>query len=385
VTVAQHLDVQEGHEVPHVRVLVVDDTPALRVLMRAVLEGTGFEVVGEAGDGLAGVTLATELRPDLVLLDLAMPVMDGLEALPRLREELPGTKVVIVSGFERRAMENQVVEAGADAYVQKGLPPAAMLAVLQSLFPGVPTDVAAVPAPRAPEPPPAVDSVDERVRALEEDLEELLYVVGHDLSEPVHVVKGFAERLARRVRTDEEGEFCEFIVDAADRMQQLLDDLLAYARAGRGELPQELLDCRRVVENVVAGLSTTATRTGARVTVGDMPRSLVGSRLVLTQVLHNLIANALKFTRPGIPAQVRVDAVDGGGHVTFRVQDNGIGIDAQQSERVFQPFTRLNSREAYPGSGVGLAICRRLVERSNGRIWVESEPSGTTFYVEVPA
>jgi signal transduction histidine kinase len=385
VTVAQHLHVQEGPEVPQVRVLVVDDTPALRVLMRAVLEGTGFEVVGEAGDGLAGVTLAAELRPDLVLLDLAMPVMDGLEALPRLREELPDTKVVIVSGFERRAMENQVVEAGADAYVQKGLPPAAMLTVLQSLFPGVPTDVAPVPAPRAPEPPPLVESVDERVRVLEEDLEELLYVVSHDLSEPVHVVKGFAERLARRVRSDEEGEFCEFIVDAADRMQQLLDDLLAYARAGRGELPQELLDCRRVVENVVAGLSATATRTGARVTVGDMPRSLVGSRLVLTQVLHNLVANALKFTRPGIPAQVRVDAVDGGGHVTFRVQDNGIGIDAQQTERVFQPFTRLNSREAYPGSGVGLAICRRLVERSNGRIWVESEPSGTVFYVEVPA
>jgi signal transduction histidine kinase len=366
-------------------VLVVDDTPALRVLTRAVLEGTGFEVVGEAGDGLAGVTLAAELRPDLVLLDLAMPVMDGLEALPRLREELPDTKVVIVSGFERRAMENQVVEAGADAYVQKGLPPAAMLAVLQSLFPGVPTDTAPVPAPRAPEPPPLVDSVDERVRVLEEDLEELLYVVSHDLSEPVHVVKGFAERLARRVRSDEEGEFCEFIVDAADRMQQLLDDLLAYARAGRGELPQELLDCRRVVENVVAGLSTTTSRTGARVVVGDLPRSIVGSRLVLTQVLHNLVGNALKFTRPGVPAQVRVDAVDGGGHVTFRVQDNGIGIDPQQAERVFQPFTRLNSREAYPGSGVGLAICRRLVERSSGRIWVESDPTGTTFFVELPA
>ena len=384
MTVAQHLHLTEGPEVPHVRVLVVDDTPALRVLTRAVLEGTGFEVVGEAGDGLAGVNLAAELRPDLVLLDLAMPVMDGLEALPRLREELPDTKVVIVSGFERRAMENQVVEAGADAYVQKGLPPAAMLAVLQSLFPGVPTDLAPVPAPRAPEPPP-VESVDERVRALEEDLEELLYVVSHDLSEPVHVVKGFAERLARRVRSDEEGEFCEFIVDAADRMQQLLDDLLAYARAGRGDLPQELLDCRRVVENVVAGLSTAASRTGARVNVGEMPRSLVASRLVLTQVLHNLVANALKFTRPGVAANVRVDAVDGGGHVTFRVQDNGIGIDAQQTERVFQPFTRLNSREAYPGSGVGLAICRRLVERSNGRIWVESDTTGTTFFVELPA
>ena len=382
MTVARGLDPPERAAV---RVLVVDDTPALRALTRAMLDGTGFEVVGEAGDGLAGVTLAAQLRPDLVLLDLAMPVMDGLEALPRLRAELPDTRVVIVSGFERRAMESQVIEAGADAYVQKGLPPQAMLSVLQSLFPGVPAELASrVPPPRLSQPAVAV-AADDRVTALEEDLEELLYVVSHDLSEPVHVVKGFAERLARRVRSDEEGEFCEFIVEAADRMQRLLDDLLAYARAGRGELPQELLDCRRVVDSVIAGLGTVAMRSGGRVVVGDLPRSLVGSRLVVTQVLHNLIANALKFTRPGIAAQVSVDAFESGGHVTFRVRDNGIGIDPAQADRVFQPFTRLNSREAYAGSGVGLAICRRLVERSGGRIWLESDDSGTAFHVELPA
>jgi signal transduction histidine kinase len=385
VTVARSLDTPYESLVRGVRVLVVDDTPALRVLTRAVLEGTGFEVVGEAGDGLAGVTLAAELRPDLVLLDLAMPVMDGLEALPRLRAELPDTKVVIVSGFERRAMESQVIEAGADAYVQKGLPPQEMLAVLQTLFPGVPAELSSqLPSPRSPDEPAPV-AVDEQVRALEEDLEELLYVVSHDLSEPVHVVKGFAERLARRVRSDEEGEFCEFIVDAADRMQMLLDDLLAYARAGRGELPKELLDCRRVVDNVVAGLSTTVTRTGARVSVGDLPRSLVASRLVVTQVLHNLVSNALKFTRPGVAARVRLDAHDAGGYVVFRVRDNGIGIDPAQADRVFQPFTRLNSRETYPGSGVGLAICRRLVERAGGTTWVESDHTGSTFFMELPA
>lgn len=382
MTVAQDLPSDGPKQTRAVRVLVVDDTPALRVLMRAVLEGTGFEVVGEAGDGLAAITLGIELQPDLVLLDLAMPVMDGLEALPRLREGAPGAKVVIVSGFERRAMESQVVEAGADAYVQKGLPPDQMLAVLNGIFPGAATEVAAPPTARSVPPPRTPE--DDRVRALEEDLEELLYVVSHDLSEPVHVVKGFAERLARRVRSDEEGEFCEYIVGAADRMQLLLDDLLAYARAGRGELPRELLDIRRVVDGVLAGLGSAVSRSGGRVTVGDLPRSLVASRLVLTQVLHNLVANALKFTRPGIAPQVRVDAVDSGGHVTFRVQDNGIGIDPAQAQRVFQPFTRLNSREAYPGSGVGLAICRRLVERGDGRIWLESGAGGTTFYVELP-
>jgi two-component system sensor histidine kinase/response regulator len=367
------------------RVLLVDDSPALRALTRMVLDGKGFEVVGEAGDGLAGVTMAAELQPDLVLLDLAMPVMDGLEALPKVREAAPHAKVVILSGFDRRAMEQQVVDAGADAYLQKGLPPDAMLAAVQALFPDgsqTPWPTAGL-APRTE--PPSVATVDQQVQALEEDLEELLYVISHDLSEPVHVVKGFAERLARRASSDEEGEFCEFIVDAANRMQQLLDDLLEYARAGRGDLPCELLDVRRVVDNVLAGLNGAIISSRGRVDVGALPRSVVASRLVVNQVLHNLIANALKFARPGVLPVIQLDAEYNSDRVTFHVRDNGLGIDPVQHQRIFQPFTRLNAREGYPGSGVGLAICRRLVERHGGRIWLESSSAGSTFHVELPA
>jgi signal transduction histidine kinase len=384
VTAAQGLEtaVRQGP----VRVLVVDDTPALRRLMGLVLEGTGFEVVGEAGDGLAAIAESRRLQPDLVLLDLAMPVMDGLEALPQVREEVPGARIVIVSGFDRRAMESQVVEAGADGYVQKGLPPDAMVETLRALFPDAP-EPAAPDARPVPAPPARAvdDDAERRIQSLENDLEELLYVVSHDLSEPVHVVRGFAERLARRVRSDEEGEFCEFIVDAADRMQRLLDDLLEYARAGRGELRRELLDPRRLVDQVVAGLATPLGRSGGRVTVGELPHSVVGSRLVLTQVLHNLVGNGVKFVRPGVPPHVVVEGWAAEGTAVFRVQDNGIGIDREQVERVFQPFTRLNTRDAYPGSGVGLAICRRLIERSGGRIWVEESSEGSCFAFEVPS
>jgi len=137
VTVAQHLHVQEGPEVPHVRVLVVDDTPALRVLTRAVLEGTGFEVVGEAGDGLAGVTLAAELRPDLVLLDLAMPVMDGLEALRLIRARSPRSAVVMLSCFSRYSLQAaQARSLGAHGFICKGLPRAQLLAKLETILRG---------------------------------------------------------------------------------------------------------------------------------------------------------------------------------------------------------------------------------------------------------
>lgn len=365
-----------------VTTLLVDDTPPLRMLMRLALEGTGFVVVGEAGDGLAALELARQLTPDLVLLDLAMPVMDGLEAMPLLREALPDVRVVILSGFDRAAMESQVLDAGADAYIQKGLAPEAMIQVLRELFPASTPPPVAPPVSSRAAPPPSAES--ERLAAVEQDLEELLYLVSHDLSEPVNVIKGFAERLARRTRTNEEAEFCEFIVDSAQRMQQLLDDLLDYARAGRGELPQELLDCRRLVDDVIAGLGSTAA-SGALVSTGELPRELVANRLVLTQVLHNLAVNALKFVQPGVVPHVRIEAASSPGTVVFRVSDNGVGIPPEHFERIFQPFKRLHSRERYPGSGIGLAICRRLVERQGGRIWVDSGPSGSTFSVELPA
>ena len=391
MTVTQGVQRTPGTGLTTVRVLVVDDTPALRRLTQLMLDGTGFEVVGEAADGLGAIGEARRLQPDLVLLDLAMPVMDGLEALPKVRAEVPHARVVIVSGFDRRAMESQVIDAGADGYVQKGLPPEAMIATLRALFPDVRETLdeppAAPPAPRQAEPaaqPRPEDEASRRIRELENDLEELLYVVSHDLSEPVHVVKGFAERLARRAHSDEEGEFCEFIIDAADRMQQLLDDLLDYARAGRGELPRELLDPRRVVDHVLAGLDSAMSRVGGRVVVGDLPHSMVGSRLVLTQVLHNLVANGLKFHRPGVAPLVRLEGRTQGVDVVFVVVDNGIGIDADSAERVFQPFTRLNTRDAYPGNGVGLAICRRLVERTGGAIRCEPSDEGARFVVEMP-
>ncbi len=370
-----------------VRVVLVDDTPSLRMLTRLALDDTGFEVVGEAGDGLAGVNMVKQMEPDLVLLDLAMPVMDGLEALPLMREALPSLRVVIISGFDRKAMEEQVMEAGADGYVQKGTPPDVLIADLRRLFPEA-RDLVPAPRAEAPAAPVATAPVDadlaQQLADLQDDMEQLLYVVGHDLSEPVHVIKGFAERLARRAHSDEEGEFCEFIVDAADRMQELLDDLLDYARSGHAEMPRELLDCRRVVDNVIAGLGTAIADRSARVVVGDLPRDLVTSRLVLTQVMHNLIANGLKFVDVATTPQIRVEGRVSGGTVVFQVSDNGIGIEPGQEERIFEPFTRLHSRDAFRGSGIGLAICRRLVERLGGRIWVESRGQGSTFYVELP-
>jgi signal transduction histidine kinase len=301
-----------------------------------------------------------------------------------MREAEPGLRVVIVSGFDRKAMEPQVIQAGADAYLQKGTTPEETLRTLYGLFPQTGPDE--VPAPRVSEEAPLkAPEKDTRLVELEADMEQLLYVVSHDLSEPVHVIKGFAERLARRAHSEEEGEFCEFILEAAGRLQELIDDLLAYTKAGRGELPEELLDARRVVDTVIAGLGSTLAASGGRVTVGSLPREVVVNRLVLTQVLHNLVANGLKFVQPGQVPTVHVEATTSLGITTFRVSDNGVGIAPADHLRIFEPFTRLHSRNRYPGSGIGLAICQRLVARQGGLIRVESQDVGTTFVVEIPS
>ncbi len=219
MTVVVDLTRGQTQRTGNVRVLVVDDTPALRMLMRAVLDDTDFEVVGEAGDGLTAISLAAELRPDLVLLDLAMPVMDGLEALPRLRTEVPSAKVVIVSGFERRAMERQVTEAGADAYVQKGVAPDEFLEVLHGLFPHT------------------LEAIKDVTLDLPDQLSELLELLTSlscELVEPVTVLTQLSARLQERVATEEERELCAGVGRTADQLRDLVAELLARSAHARG-------------------------------------------------------------------------------------------------------------------------------------------------------
>ena len=217
------------------------------------------------------------------------------------------------------------------------------------------------------------------------ELEQFSYVASHDLQAPLSTIAGYAQLLEKRCHNqlDAQGnKFIRNIVNSCGRMQALIDDLLEYSRVGRSEKPFDVIDCNLVFEDACANLQLAIRQDQASVTRGDLPR-VTGDSFQLLQLFQNLIGNAIKYRSSEAP-MVRVSASRQGDSWVFSVQDNGIGIAEQYHPRIFQLFQRLHSEKQYSGTGIGLAICQRIVERHGGRLWVESEPNrGSTFYFSI--
>ena len=218
------------------------------------------------------------------------------------------------------------------------------------------------------------------------ELEQFSYVASHDLQAPLSTIAGYAQLLEKRCHNqlDAQGnKFIRNIVNSCGRMQALIDDLLEYSRVGRSEKPFDVIDCNLVFEDACANLQLAIRQDRASVTRGDLPR-VRGDSFQLLQLFQNLIGNAIKYRSSEAP-MVRVSASRQGDSWVFSVQDNGIGIAEQYHPRIFQLFQRLHSQKQYSGTGIGLAICQRIVDRHGGRLWVESEPNrGSTFYFSIP-
>jgi signal transduction histidine kinase len=220
------------------------------------------------------------------------------------------------------------------------------------------------------------------------DLEHFAYAASHDLQEPLRMVSSYVQLLARRYQgalDADAHEFIAFAVDGAKRMQRLINDLLAYSRVGTRGKEFEPTDCAAVLQQALANLRVAITENAAVVTHGSLP-TLRADDSQLVQLFQNLIGNAMKFRNENAPEiYISAEHIDDESHWLFSVRDNGIGIDPQYAERIFVIFQRLHTREEHPGTGIGLAICKKIVERHGGRIWVESEAGkGSAFYFTLP-
>jgi signal transduction histidine kinase len=219
------------------------------------------------------------------------------------------------------------------------------------------------------------------------ELQQFAYVASHDLQEPLRMVSNFTQLLADRYdsKLDSDGrEFIAFAVEGANRMQTLVQDLLALSRVGTRDRKPEVVRLDEVVDRAVANLEFAIQDTQALVSHDDLPEIMADS-LQMMQLFQNLIGNGIKF-KGAEPPRVHISAVRNGAGWTFSVRDNGIGFEPQYADRIFAVFQRLHSRDEYQGNGIGLAICRKIVERHKGRIWAESIPgSGATFYFTMPA
>jgi signal transduction histidine kinase len=226
-----------------------------------------------------------------------------------------------------------------------------------------------------------------------QELQQFAYIASHDLQEPLRMVTSYLQLLEKRYKGHldaDANDFIHYAVDGAQRMRELIQGLLAYSRVGSHGGPLEVVDSQEIFYQVLDNLQVVIAENGAGVTHGSLP-TVMADPTQLTQLFQNLIGNAIKFRnneRPEI--HVEADRQEGGVngdtcHWLFSVRDNGIGIEPQYAERIFVIFQRLHTRDEYPGTGIGLAVCKRIMERHGGRIWVESKPGhGSTFFFTLP-
>jgi PAS domain S-box-containing protein len=235
----------------------------------------------------------------------------------------------------------------------------------------------------------AEESLKKAVTDLErsnKELEQFAYVASHDLQEPLRMVASFTQLLEKRYKDKldpDAGEYIKYAVEGANRMQQLINDLLTFSRLGTRGRPFESCDCQSVLGKVIANFRRVIDENQALITNDDLP-VIMADETQMIQLFQNLIGNAIKFRRKDSP-RVHISARKKADEWIFSVRDNGIGIDPQYKERIFIIFQRLHDKEKYTGTGIGLAICKRVVERHGGRIWMESElDKGSTFYFTIP-
>jgi len=230
-----------------------------------------------------------------------------------------------------------------------------------------------------------VERTTDLTRAVAE-LQQFAYVASHDLQEPLRMVTSYLQLLERRYRSQldaDADEFIHFAVDGANRMKQLISDLLDYSRVERKGGRPVLLDSGHVAREAIENLKVAIEETGADIRIGELPE-ILADPTQLRQVFQNLLGNAIKFHGEA-PPRIQISAAREGESWTFSVRDNGIGIDPQHSQRIFEVFQRLHARHEYPGTGIGLAVCKKIIERLGGRIWVESEPGrGANFKFTLP-
>jgi two-component system, sensor histidine kinase and response regulator len=371
-------------------VVVADDSPALRFLVRSALSPRrGFAVVAEATDGLEALILAESHRPDCVVLDVDMPGMGGFEALVELQRRCPGVPVVMLSGFADETERDRAIAGGAAAFLHKDL-----LKLLPETLREVTAGSRRRPAPDrlvdvATAPATAGASTDRADRAMDataDDLRRFEYVVSHDLAEPLRALTGFASLLQGSYSDvlDSSGTlFVEHISAAAGRMQAMVDDLLTYSRAGRQQPAEDRVDLTEIAATVLKGLPGDMDGRLVRVEVGDLP-DVIGDRTMCAAVLRHLVLNGLTFNRADEPT-VGIAGHRAGGAAVITVSDNGIGVAEAMHEHVFELFRRLNTREEYPGTGTGLALCRRFVAVQGGVLRLESSTAdGSVFELTLP-
>lgn len=407
-----------------VEILIVEDSPTQALLLQNILENHGYKI-SCARDGRAALEALKGQKPTLVITDIQMPGMDGYELCHAIKTDarLKDLPVILLTSLSAPQDIVRGLECGADNFVVKPYEEEFLISRIHFIlanqelrktscaemgiaifFAGekyfITSDRLQIlnlllstyetALQRNMELAHAREVIEEKAQELSrsnDELERFAYVVSHDLQEPLRMIASYLGLIEKRYseKLDAAGhEFIGFAVDGAKRMQTLIHDLITYSRVGTRGKPFSATDLESVFADALANLKIAREESGTTITHDALP-TLNADPTQLLQLFQNLIGNAIKFRRKETPPAIHLSAQKQGSKWLFGLHDNGIGVDPQFFDRIFVVFQRLHERHEYPGTGIGLAVCKKIVERHGGGIWVESKPGeGTTFFFTIP-
>ena len=353
--------------------LIVDDEPVVFKVVAKYLKLAGYKNCLTTSESTKAVEIIRRESPDIVLLDVEMPQVNGLDILEEIRASASTAMipVIILTACEDQETKQKALNLGATDFLSKPVDPSDLVPRVRNalLVKGY------------------QDHLKSYAESLEKELEQFAYVASHDLQEPLRMVTSFTQLLALHYKgklDSEADEFINYAVDGALRLQRLILGVVQYSRIDASRKMFEPVDCQELFEHAVADLREVLKKSRAVVTCGPLP-TVMGDEKQLMQVFQNLIDNAVKFRGDKQP-HVHIGAKLQNNVWIFSVRDNGVGMEEKYGEVAFGIFKRLHARDNFHGKGIGLSICKKIVERHGGRIWVESQPGkGSTFYFTLPA
>ena len=364
------------------RILVVDDDTFTLETLNRFLQLQGYRSV-TANNGEEALSLCQLERPDIILMDADMPGLDGFQTCRRIKEltSLQSIPIIMVTGLEDEESVTRAFSSGAEEYITKPVNWAVLGQRLRLLL--------------------AHHKAEKELQAFaadlaksNRDLEDFAHVVSHDLKEPVNLIQAFCRRLEKRcgLQLDEHGhQYLRRINASAERMQQLIDGLLSYARITTSKQPFVIVELEELTKNIAKDLDLQLKKLKATIEIGNLP-VVEADPLLLNQLFRNLLGNSLKYRSEENKPLITITAtplpqLSNGDRKEWeiKVKDNGLGFDNRHREKIFAMFQRLDHKKPLPGTGIGLAICRRIVEHHQGTIRAVSSPGqGSEFLITLP-
>lgn len=375
-------------------ILLVDDQPENLRLLSTLLSERGYEPRGVI-NGKMAIKAAKSSQPDLILLDIMMPEMDGYEICEQLKAE-PKTReipVIFISAKDETIDKVRAFGLGAVDYIPKPFHVDEVLARIENHLSlrklqkqlNEQNALFQQEIMTRQQTEQALQKANQELAKINAELEQFAYITSHDLQAPLATIASYAELLQQTYKSNldsQANEYIQYIVNGCLTMQNLIEDLLEYSQVGKNQKIFSLVDTKKIINTVCSNLQSTIHQNKATIIYHDLPTVMAdGSQLL--QLFQNLIDNSIKYRREE-PPKIEISVEPRENEYLFIVKDNSIGIDSKYFERIFQMFQRLHSSQEYSGTGIGLAICQKIVELHGGRIWVESQlGKGTTFYFTI--